>query len=55
VKVSLKDFPGVSSLLFSITARPFSVFIDSREESTYDSGDSSVVTFFAPVGPPVVG
>jgi len=52
VKVTLKDFPGVGNLLFSITARPFSVFIDSSEQSTYDSIDRSVITFFAPIGPP---
>jgi hypothetical protein len=52
VKVTLKDFPSVGSMLFSVTTRSYSVLIDSNEQSTYDTSDTSVITFFAPVGPP---
>jgi hypothetical protein len=51
VKVSLKYFPSVSNFMFSITTRSYSILTDSSEQSTYDSGDLSVITFFAPFLP----
>lgn len=51
VQVFIKDFPSVASLRFSVTAPPHTVLIDSSEQSTFDSNDGAVITFFAPVGP----
>ena len=42
----------MNNLLFSIAARPFAVLVDSSQQSTYDSSDGSIITFFAPIGPP---
>jgi len=52
VKISLTNFPSVSNLRFSITAGPYSVLVDSSQQSTYDSSDGSVVTCFAPIVSP---
>jgi hypothetical protein len=52
VTVALKNFPSVANILFSISAFPYEVLIDSSDRFTYDSKDGPVITFFAPIGPP---